>query len=50
MKVLLPKKTVMIYIYYQADANLTQDYKVKIERMEDRADSVYTVLDEIILR
>ncbi|MFN8283820.1 MAG: hypothetical protein U0U67_11440 [Chitinophagales bacterium] len=38
-----------IYIYYQADANLTQDYKVKIERMEDRADSVYTVLDEIIL-
>lgn len=38
-----------IYIYYQSDFNLTQNYLVKIELMDSRIDSVYTMIDEIKL-
>lgn len=39
-----------IYIYYNSDKGLDPSYKVKIERMENRVDSSYALLDEITLK
>ncbi|HUM51621.1 MAG TPA: hypothetical protein PK431_07375 [Chitinophagales bacterium] len=39
-----------IYIFYKQDVSINQTYKVKIERMENRIDSEYQIVDTISLK
>ncbi len=39
-----------IYIYYKQDATINQTYKVKIERMANRIDSAYEIVDTITMK